>query len=412
MRRLIFLIFATLNLYGCDATQMWLWEAEKISALPYSTIQLRNKEGEIATTVSRSQISTLLDIKARLERAASISGVRLVIADSKEPNAFAGRAGYPQIGITIGMLNLIGHDNDAYAALIGHELAHLTLGHGAIRQEREDIAKGAGAVLGFILGAAGVPMGGTISDVAVTTLTTVYSRDEERDADKKGFEYMVAAGFDSQGAIRLWQKMSNAGAGFSIPFLSTHPMSSERIDNMRALVVARQSTYASNRAPEIRPSNVENTITRENPTLQVEAPRTAIRESGSNGELSSAKQADKSQATVANASNEPEILRIPALPQQPFNNATRQQKIGCANQAEVINQIVFPKDAIAAGVHQGSVVVQIMIGPTGDVDETKILRSTNSLLEQSALTAAKNLKCTGIGQSYRLEWPIAFNAEQ
>ena len=245
MHRILFLIIVTLNLYGCATPQMRLWEAEKLSASPSSMINLLGKDGTIAATVSRSQISTLLDIKAKLERAASLSGVQLVIADSKEPNAFARHAENPQIGITIGMLNLIGHDNDAYAALIGHELAHLTLRHGAIRKEREDIAKGAGAVLGFILGAAGVPMGGTISDVVVTTITSVYSRDEERDADKKGFEYMVTAGFDRQGAIRLWQKMSSAGTGFSIPFLSTHPMSSERIDNMRVLVATRQTNQTS-----------------------------------------------------------------------------------------------------------------------------------------------------------------------
>jgi Zn-dependent protease with chaperone function len=259
MRRSLSLIIVTLNLYGCATPQMWLWEAEKISALPASTIQLRDKNGEIATTVTRSQISTLLGIKDKLERTASLSQVQLVIANPQEPNAFAWHDSNPKIGLTIGMLNLLGHDNDAYAAIIGHELAHLTLGHGAIRKEREDIAKGVNTVIGNIAGAF-IPMGGLLTSLAVTAATTVYSRDEERDADRKGVEYMVAAGFDPQGAVRAWQKMSNASTGAPIPFLSTHPMSSERIENMQALVAARQTTQAFISDPRVRSPRREESI--------------------------------------------------------------------------------------------------------------------------------------------------------
>lgn len=245
MHRILFLIIVTLNLYGCATPEMTVWDAGKIPALHSESINLRAKDGANVATVSRSQVIKLLDIKAKLERASSISGVQLVIADSKVPNAFANRdSTNPAIGLTIGMLNLIGHDYDAYAAIIGHELAHLALGHGAIRKEREDVAKGISNVVGNVLGAF-IPMGGLITGVAVTAVTTIYSRDEERDADNKGVEYMKSAGFDPQGAVRVWEKMSNAGVGFSIPFLSTHPMSSERIENMRVLVATRQTNQTS-----------------------------------------------------------------------------------------------------------------------------------------------------------------------
>jgi predicted Zn-dependent protease len=49
--------------------------------------------------------------------------------------------------------------------------------------------------------------------------------------------YMIAAGYDPQGAVRLQEKLAAAGGGGrTLPFLSTHPSSSERVEAMRTLV--------------------------------------------------------------------------------------------------------------------------------------------------------------------------------
>lgn len=90
-------------------------------------------------------------------------------------------------------------------------------------------------VLGVVLGAAGVPLGGTLANVATTAVATVYTRDEERDADKLGLEYARRAGYDPRGAVRAWERMMSASRPFSIPFLSTHPPSDERLETMKTL---------------------------------------------------------------------------------------------------------------------------------------------------------------------------------
>jgi predicted Zn-dependent protease len=46
---------------------------------------------------------------------------------------------------------------------------------------------------------------------------------------------MRQAGFDPAGAIRLQQKLADAGGTTLLPFLSTHPSGAERIDAMRRL---------------------------------------------------------------------------------------------------------------------------------------------------------------------------------
>ena len=248
----ILLLASSILITGC-ATGPMLWKASDISQRSETYIRLTHNNETLAT-VETSTIRKLVETKERIEKAAGVGYAELVIATGDEPNAFAGN--HPKlgrvVGINVGMLKLIGTDWDGYAAIIGHEYAHHALNHGEIRKERETVRQGVATVLGMVLGAAGVPMGGTISDVGTTAVTTVYSRDEEREADRKGFEYMVQAGFDPQGAVRVWEKMNAAGSGALIPFLSTHPMSSERVNNMRALIVAHQTTQVSIGIPQFR----------------------------------------------------------------------------------------------------------------------------------------------------------------
>ncbi len=231
--RLLFLS-AMLLLAGCAQAPL-TWKANDLVALNASQIHLtRQSDGEIIGVIQRERIQRLIAIKDRIAAAAGRSA-ELIIASGKEPNAFATHLqGRPVIGVNLGMIDMFGSDDDAYAAILGHEFAHLTLGHGAIRQQREQLKTVASTALGFILGAAGIPGGGVAVDVAAQAISTVYSRDEERDADRDGLDYMKRAGFDPKGAVRAWERMSKV-SGFSIPFLSTHPTSTERLETMKRL---------------------------------------------------------------------------------------------------------------------------------------------------------------------------------
>jgi predicted Zn-dependent protease len=96
---------------------------------------------------------------------------------------------------------------------------------------------------------AGVPGGGLISGLAVDAIDSAYSRDQEREADTLGVDYMLANQYDPQGAIRLHELLVKSGSGFRIPFLSSHPSSDERIENLRALIDAKKAKDQS--APSV-----------------------------------------------------------------------------------------------------------------------------------------------------------------
>jgi predicted Zn-dependent protease len=124
--------------------------------------------------------------------------------------------------------------------LIGHESAHLAKDHGASRRVRSNTIKLIGTMIGAGLGIGGVPGGSLVSDLGVDAVISAYTRDQEREADALGVDYMLANHYDPQGAIRLHELMLNASSGFRIPFLASHPSSDERIENMRALIEAKK----------------------------------------------------------------------------------------------------------------------------------------------------------------------------
>jgi hypothetical protein len=65
-------------------------------------------------------------------------------------------------------------------------------------------------------------------------VSSAYSRDEEREADRLGVDWMAAAGFDPEGALRLHERLlQSGGRGIPIPFLQTHPAGEERIARIR-----------------------------------------------------------------------------------------------------------------------------------------------------------------------------------
>lgn len=223
---------------GCATIQqnpvkaLWLpAEPDAWHKVPASGITLKHDDGT-TRHVAGAVIRNVVTVKDRLEQA---SGVRadLGLVDMDAPNAFAfQRLGRPVIAFSLPWLEKLGGDADALATTIGHELAHLHLGHtGAARKQRDDAALGAGQLLGTILNLAGVPLGGTIANIGATAYARSFTRDEERAADEYGLRWAVAAGYDPCGRARTMKMYQDIGAsGVVIPFLSTHPGAAERSD--------------------------------------------------------------------------------------------------------------------------------------------------------------------------------------
>lgn len=128
--------------------------------------------------------------------------------------------------------------NDAgIAAIMGHEVAHALANHG---QQRMSAAQyqALGAVAGNVaLGSD--PKKADIFNQAYGLGTTVglmlpFSRNHESEADKIGLTLMAIAGYDPIAAADLWKRMQAKGGGAPPEFLSTHPSSQTRINNITA----------------------------------------------------------------------------------------------------------------------------------------------------------------------------------
>ena len=211
------------------------WQASKIASLTGPGVRLLDKNKNVIGELNVNHVRELIEVQRRLEREIGING-ELYIVDGDSPNAFAATLqGKNIIGFNLGMMRMVGSDRDALAAVMGHELAHLVKGHSQQTQEREVVLGIIGLVAGLALDRkfsqrSGAPtnLGTNLSILGTTLVGRSFSRDQEREADKFGVQWMSAAGYDPNGALRLWQRMR---ADFS--FFSTHPSSDERLQNIR-----------------------------------------------------------------------------------------------------------------------------------------------------------------------------------
>lgn len=161
-------------------------------------------------------------------------------------NAYAFPGG--SIATTRGILLELENESEL-AALLGHEIGHVNARHAA-----EKMTDGMLAQLGTAIAAAAVQSSkyagyaGLVSQLGNFTsgaLLAHYSRDNEREADALGMEYMVRNGYNPAGMIGLAevlvQKSQHKPSALELMF-ATHPMSEERYQTAKELA---SSKYAS-----------------------------------------------------------------------------------------------------------------------------------------------------------------------
>lgn len=126
------------------------------------------------------------------------------------------------------------------AAVMGHEVAHALANHGQQRMSAGQLQM-LGAVAGDVA-LANNPEYQNIFNTAYGVGTTVgvmlpFSRAHETEADRIGMILMAIAGYEPAEAAELWRRMQQqAGGGAPPEFLSTHPSSDTRINNIMSWV--------------------------------------------------------------------------------------------------------------------------------------------------------------------------------
>ncbi len=170
-----------------------------------------------------------------------------VFADDT-PNAFALPGG--KIGVNTGLLK-VARTQGQLAAVIGHEISHVTEGHANERVSAQ-YASQTFLQLASVLADASSPgygqMIGLLGAGVQVGVLLPYDRKHESEADLLGLDLMATAGFDPRESIALWRNMSEAGGGQPPEFLSTHPAHGTRIRDLEQRMPIAMSLYEDAKA--------------------------------------------------------------------------------------------------------------------------------------------------------------------
>ena len=142
-----------------------------------------------------------------------------------------------KIAVYTGILDVTKNTN-GLAAVMGHEIAHAVAKHSVERASRGTLVNvgtklldiASGGVLSDVNRVTGMDTVGLISSVGIMN---PFNRKQESEADYLGMIFSSLSGYDIRESVKLWKRMSEKNKGKEPPvFLSTHPSSKKRIENL------------------------------------------------------------------------------------------------------------------------------------------------------------------------------------
>ena len=171
------------------------------------------------------------------------SALHFTLLNSAVDNAFSVPGGY--VYITRQLMSLM-DDESELAFTLGHEIGHVAARHAQQREAIENQLEWRiwpQILMGSVFG--GVEAERAIGSLITAKLQTLsFSREQEYEADTLGLKYMVAAGYDPEGAPAILQAISRETAlqarvqgrkNRKLPeWAMTHPLTENRIQRMMA----------------------------------------------------------------------------------------------------------------------------------------------------------------------------------
>ena len=252
-----------LSLFGCGCCSLVLpscssvpiTDRKQLTIIPESKInsqaaaayeQFRTKTKLIT---SGSQLKEVVEIGKKIEVAVSTFflnkkeddptrnfGWDYVLVDNdKVVNAWCMPGG--KIAVYTGLLKITKNTN-ALSIVMGHEIAHAVAKHSVERASQAMTINLGTTVADIFLGGAINRTRNTIGqntglDVFKIGIMNPFGRKQETEADYLGLIFSSLAGYDIRESVKLWERMSEKNKGKEPPvFLSTHPSSKKRIENL------------------------------------------------------------------------------------------------------------------------------------------------------------------------------------
>lgn len=189
------------------------------------------------------------------------------VLDDPTPNAFAAPGGF--IFTTRGMMNLMQNEAEL-AAVLGHEIGHVTARHSVTQISRAQLAQ-IGLVAGSVLFPGAAETLGGLAQGGLQLLFLSYGREAERQADELGFNYALREGYDvreMRDVFSALQRVGQTEGRSPVPsWLATHPAPAERIQAVEqrlATLAPAQTTTLQRRDAEYM-ARIDGLVYGENP---------------------------------------------------------------------------------------------------------------------------------------------------
>ncbi len=162
---------------------------------------------------------------------------KFAFTSSGEVNAFAIPGGYCYINQGL----VLFADNEAQVvSVIGHEINHVTKRHGIMALQRSlGLQVGLGILSVAVTGSDYASIASLAAESGSMLAMRSFGRTDEREADRYGVEAMYKAGWDPREAAAFFSKLgqkSKGGSSWVAAFTSTHPLSEERVENIRSQI--------------------------------------------------------------------------------------------------------------------------------------------------------------------------------
>jgi len=252
-----------LGYFGCGCCSLILpscstvpiTDRKQLSIIPESRINrqaaaayenFRNKSKLITTG---SQLREVREIGKRIEFAVSAFFEKdgkedptknfgwdyILVDNDKVVNAWCMPGG--KIAVYTGLLKVTKNTN-ALSVVMGHEIAHAVARHSLERMSHAMTINLGTTVADIFLGGAINRTRNTVGqntglDIFKLGIMNPFGRKQESEADYLGLIFSSLSGYDIRESVKLWQRMSEKNKGKEPPvFLSTHPSSKKRIENL------------------------------------------------------------------------------------------------------------------------------------------------------------------------------------